>query len=115
VLKRELSKFAAARILDKSWERVTLFPYSIFFFREFAGWLTLSRQIGRKARITHCAAKLEASGVHVGTHGPIQLENAERQKSYDAMHATLHEKGLQLGNTITQGLKMDDLFQVWLS
>lgn len=77
-----------------------------------AGWLTLSRQYGRRARITHCPAKLESAGVQVGTNDAIHVENAARQRAYDLMHASLHEKGLQLGNTITQGLSMDDLFQV---
>ena len=72
----------------------------------------LSRQFGRRSRITHCPAKLEASGVHVVTHGTLELENAERQHAYDEMHASLHDKGLQLGSTITQGLSMSDLFQV---
>lgn len=82
------------------------------FVLQSAGWMTLSRQFGRKSRITHCPARLEASGVHVGQHGTIQIENAARQKAYDEMHESLHKKGLQLGNTITQGLSMDDLFQV---
>lgn len=73
----------------------------------------LSRQFGRRSRITHCPAKLEASGVHVGKHGTLELENAERQHAYDEIHASLHDKGLQLDSTVTQGLSMSDLFQVF--
>lgn len=76
------------------------------------GWFMLSRQFGRRSRITHCPARLEAAGVHVGKHGTLELENAERQHVYDEIHASLHDNGLELGNTITQGLSMNDLFQV---
>jgi hypothetical protein len=79
------------------------------------GCLTLSKQFGRRARITHCPARLEAAGVHSVPGGTeLQQENSKRQKAYDELHESLHANGLELSQTVTQGLSMSDLFKVLL-
>lgn len=80
-----------------------------------AGVYALGRSFTHRSHFSHCPARLEAAGVHFTDQqsSAVPLENHERQRVYDSIQQDFRASGLSLDGTITQGLTMSDLFQVY--
>eukprot|EP00892_Ulva_mutabilis_P010295 jgi/Ulvmu1/7638/UM038_0065.1 len=78
------------------------------------GLCAAGRSFTRISHVSHCPAKLEASGVHFDERSSRGLpqENSERQRVYHSIEQNFRTNGLSLGAPITQGLSMSDIFQV---